>query len=831
MKSELGFEGFVNLPLPNARLLRRLFGAKRSIVIFDIGSCEGEDSIRYAKFFPNSHIHAFEPIPDNLTLIKKNIRNHRLSRRITVNDTALSLKRGKTTMYVSSGAPEDVQNTTDWDYGNKSSSLLAPDKIAEVTPWLSFKKKISVQTDTLDNYCKHNRIAEIDIIHMDVQGAELMVLDGAKNMIKNINCIWLEVENVKLYKDQPVKKDVELFMKKHGFTCIVDTVGDVAGDQLYVSDTFIEAIPRTLNSGDYFVSVVIPTYNRASMIIKAIESVVTQSTKDIPLEIIVVDDGSTDDTERVVRSLKNKNIYYHKLSHSGQPAVARNYGVSVARGNLVAFLDSDDIWMEHKLRDQLLFFEDEQTVLVYGQAKLIHNDQLKASDLVSLDDIDGGESFLSLLKTNSISNSTAIVRKDAFDSVGGYNTSKMLSVEDYHLWLRLCIKFPNSIKYCGTPVAFYRRHDESISNVNPELAARRILTAHEMILEDANTEQKDAIYSQIKNDHINIKYHHHKRKETPLISVVMSVFNGENYLRDAVDSILSQTFTLFEFIIINDGSIDGTSDILASYDDPRIYIVNQQNHGLVYSLNLGCSIASGTYIARMDADDISLPSRFEKQIQLLSSDPALSLIGGYFTYINEAGNLLGTTITSPTKDVDLRRALYIVNPFAHGSTMYKKSTWLELEGYTDEYGPTEDYELWRRFSDHTGNKFGLVPEVLYLYRINLNGISQQKTEIQSEYANKIIDEQWNKPFIGKGTRSIIADGKYYKSLSSPVSDQVFSNYYYQELHIMNMLFIKKHFLTGLRLSTALLILRPKWNRVLIMRTIGGGFLRKIGVKE
>lgn len=326
---------------------------------------------------------------------------------------------------------------------------------------------------------------------------------------------------------------------------------------------------------------------------------------------------------------------------------------------------------------------------------------------------------------------------------------------------------------------------------------------------------------------------HKNDNYSPLVSVVMSVYNGEQYLAEAIDSILSQTYTNFEFIIINDGSTDSSGTILKSYEaaDTRIRLITQSNHGLVYSLNKGCKSAKGALIARMDADDVSLPSRLEQEVKAFSTNEKLCITGTYFSYIDEESKLLGTVITMPTKDVDLRRALYIVNPFAHGSTMFRKSAWEAAGGYSDKYGPTEDYELWRRLASNPLQQLSIIPDVLYLYRINPEGISQQKADTQAKFTKKIADEQWSKPYLGKGIRGILKDGDYYLRLHYTLGDGIFGTYYNQQILIMSRLFADRHFLTGIKMATAVFAMCPRVNRILLLRSIIGGFLRKIGVKH
>lgn len=229
-------EKYINLPIGIEKELFSHFKKEDKLKIFDIGSCDGLDSVKYARMFPASTIYAFEPLSKNVELIYSNLTTYSVSN-IQVVPVALSDKKGQEKFYVSSGNPEELKSS-DWDYGNKSSSLLPPDKTTEVLDWLKFDQVETVETNTLFEFCQENKISSIDYIHMDVQGAELLVLNGAKEYISKIKMIWLEVENISLYKDQPLKKDVESFMIKHGFTKIKDTVHHIAGDQLWVNLTY-----------------------------------------------------------------------------------------------------------------------------------------------------------------------------------------------------------------------------------------------------------------------------------------------------------------------------------------------------------------------------------------------------------------------------------------------------------------------------------------------------------------------------------------------------------------------------------------------------------------
>ena len=231
------------------KALIKLFDTHSNLTFFDIGACEGLSSVRYQTIFPKSSIYAFEPVPKNFELVKSNQEKYNL-KNFHPFELGLSNKKGEATFYVSSGKPEnkDTPDDNSVDFGNKSSSLYEPDKTKEVHPWLKFKETITIKTDTLDSFCTEKKVDEIDFIHMDVQGAELIVLEGGKKILANIKSIWLEVEKISLYKNQALKSDIEKFMIKNDFICIINKVNYVAGDQFWVRKDFFDSLNKTTKS-------------------------------------------------------------------------------------------------------------------------------------------------------------------------------------------------------------------------------------------------------------------------------------------------------------------------------------------------------------------------------------------------------------------------------------------------------------------------------------------------------------------------------------------------------------------------------------------------------
>lgn len=163
------------------------------------------------------------------------------------------------------------------------------------------------------------------------------------------------------------------------------------------------------------------------------------------------------------------------------------------------------------------------------------------------------------------------------------------------------------------------------------------------------------------------------------ISVLMSVYNGDRFLREAIESILRQKMTDFEFIIVDDGSTDGSTGIIRSYPDPRVKLVQQENRGLSAALNVGLRLAQGRYIARMDADDISMPNRLALQYQFLESHPGCVAVGSNVMLIDSQGNYLYTT--DQPRGWDEIRCLLPRTPFYHSSTMFRKDAALQCGGY------------------------------------------------------------------------------------------------------------------------------------------------------
>lgn len=208
----------------------------------------------------------------------------------------------------------------------------------------------------------------------------------------------------------------------------------------------------------------------------------------------------------------------------------------------------------------------------------------------------------------------------------------------------------------------------------------------------------------------------------PAISVVLPVYNGEKYIREAVDSILCQSFTDFECILINDGSKDSSPTILDEYAllDSRVRIVHQENRGLISSLNRGLSEARGELVARMDADDISTPDRFQKQVEYMKQHPDVGLLGGAITLIDEVGGVIRAS-DYPRRGAEMDSFIKRGSPVAHPAVMMRRDLALGLGGYRAAYQACEDYDLWLRLYEKAD--IDNLPDNILYYRQHDDKIS------------------------------------------------------------------------------------------------------------
>lgn len=224
----------------------------------------------------------------------------------------------------------------------------------------------------------------------------------------------------------------------------------------------------------------------------------------------------------------------------------------------------------------------------------------------------------------------------------------------------------------------------------------------------------------------------------PRVTVLMAAYNAAEFIRESIESILAQTFQDFEFVIVDDGSTDDSAAIAQSYRDTRIVVLrNERNLGLTASLNRGLRAASGELIARQDADDISHPSRLEREVETLAAHPNVALVGTQAKLMDADGASLGE-LRVPVDPLSIRWAQMFDNCFIHSAVMFRRSVALELGGYDDSFCISQDYALWSRIM--RGHATMNLDEKLLSLRVHASSLMRSRRAETDDESRRIIAE-------------------------------------------------------------------------------------------
>lgn len=228
----------------------------------------------------------------------------------------------------------------------------------------------------------------------------------------------------------------------------------------------------------------------------------------------------------------------------------------------------------------------------------------------------------------------------------------------------------------------------------------------------------------------------------PLVTVLMPAYNTGKYIANAITSVLEQSFTDFELLIVDDGSTDNTCEVIGSFADERIILIRQQHGGVSKALNTGLAKARGKYIARFDADDICYPQRLRRQLNFLQSNAEYVVIGSDADYMLESGEYLFHFSCIAHTNEEIMQKMYFYCPFIHSSVMYLKDAVMGLGGYSVLAHNFEDYFLWTQLARH--GKLSNLRETLIRVRFNPTSVT--------------IDERWRGAEFRKLKRSVINSG-------------------------------------------------------------------------
>lgn len=257
----------------------------------------------------------------------------------------------------------------------------------------------------------------------------------------------------------------------------------------------------------------------------------------------------------------------------------------------------------------------------------------------------------------------------------------------------------------------------------------------------------------------------------PKISVIMSVYNGTPFLKEAVKSILNQIYNDFEFIIVDDGSRDKSWEYLESLKDTRIKLIrNRKNLGLAASLNKALKLARCDYIARMDADDVSKPERLATQMDFMRRNPEVDICGSFVEVINEKGKIIGK-IQKPTSDDRIKKELFWLTPLLHPTWFVKKEVFRKLNGYDQKWDYVEDFEFLTRAKDY---KMANIPKDLLLFRSQKERRSQKTIEKIYRNSFKLRQKIFKEQNLGLSYLPILARS-YVTTYFFPTKLKIFLN--------------------------------------------------------
>lgn len=418
------------------------------------------------------------------------------------------------------------------------------------------------------------------------------------------------------------------------------------------------------------VSCIIPVFNGADFLAEAVTSVLAQTYP--ALEVVIVDDGSTDETPRVAASF-GERVRYLRQDNAG-PAVARNTGLGEARGELVAFLDADDRWHETKLARQAAVLEA-QPELDYVVA-LVQNVWSDAAEAEREQVRDHPRSK----PIPGFVTGTLLARRAVFDRVGGFAPERFHT--DATEWF-LRARAAGARESVVPEVLLYRRmHDR---NRSVEMSA--VSTEEFLRLLKTSLDQRRAVQGSV-----------------PLVSCIIPVYNGERFLAAAVDSVLAQTRQPVEIIIVDDGSTDGTPGVIAGYGD-RVRSIRQENAGPAAARNAGIALATGAVIGFLDADDLWLPHKLAVQMAELTRSPETMICLARMMHFRESAAPGGPVAEAPG------------GSFSTCTMLVRAPVFGQIGGFDPRLRSAEDTEWFCRVMAG-GIRYTVLPDILIRRRLH-----------------------------------------------------------------------------------------------------------------
>ena len=437
-----------------------------------------------------------------------------------------------------------------------------------------------------------------------------------------------------------------------------------------------------MNDRSFFISVIIPVYNPTGFIIEAVETVFNQTVSHlVKTEIIIVDDASTTDQKAdLYNELQKKyeSIKIIYLHTNAGPSKARNTGIKQASGNIIAFLDYDDLWPSNKLELQLkILNENPLTQVVSGGIKYFSTGNIPLPDIL----------FNEQDSIYHVHMGAVIVKKEVFVKDNIYFDEALRFSEDWDWWLKLK---EQSIPFIILPqdTLLYRIHANN-SSTTKTLKELGVLSILKNSIKRRQEHGRD-ILEQHMNSNENYK-----------VSVVIPLYNGEAFIKSAINSVLAQTYTIDEIIVVDDGSTDKGPAIIREFF-PQIIFIQQENRGVANARNSGWKKTVHNWIAFLDQDDIWHPQKIEKQIEAAKKNNTLNFIACL------QKNIITNKVTIP-EQYQIKDEIQICN--VPSGWLIKKVVLESLNGFKEHYVNGSDIDLITRYRERKMNEF-YVQEVL-----------------------------------------------------------------------------------------------------------------------
>jgi glycosyltransferase involved in cell wall biosynthesis len=528
------------------------------------------------------------------------------------------------------------------------------------------------------------------------------------------------------------------------------------------------------------VSIVIPTYNRARFIGQAVTSALNQTYRE--LEVIVVDDGSTDNTQSILSTFEDTRLQIVRLEKNSGRSRARNIALRAARGEYMSFLDSDDYYLPGKIELQVKYLKENPAIdMVYTASACVDENDGSLDHFYRAPVSGDIYKEIAFFKPLTITLPTVMLRRHVVDEVGLFDEA-MDRFEDTDYWRRISKRFRvgaidevtchirthkgNHIKSLDprsflSSINYYVdkvfREDADIDPLVLGAGARRLYEHYGIALASVPGAKESSSELLTRGP----KFFH------PLVSIVIPVYNGANFLEQAIKSALAQTYGNIEVVVVNDGSTDGgaTEKVARAFGD-RIRYFSKSNGGCASALNVAIREARGSYISWLSHDDLYVEEKIEKQIEFLAlqSDAGSCIVyGDYSPFSGPKPLARRPSSAMPATLPENFRFFLTTQNILHGCSLIIPKLALERHGLFDETLKTVlDFDLWFKLA--TTERFLYLPGIVVYARAHADQDTNRKREIHMKEANELLArfvEELSEDEIHRGSSYNLIHGYYY----------------------------------------------------------------------